>query len=129
MKKLLTKEDYFDKYKERHIKISHFYGDLTVEQYNNNIQKMKSLIDKEARTKELKSSNPNKVLSGFLTFDLNKDLELLDKLIIQEYTKNTFYGDLNKWLMNHKMNDYEPIAYFTARLMYSLNRYAYKILH
>ena len=80
MKKLLTKEDYFDKYKERHIKISHFYGDLTVEQYNNNIQKMKSLIDKEAQTKELKSSNPNKVLSGFLTFDLNKDLELLDKL-------------------------------------------------
>ena len=28
--------------------------------------------------------------------------------------------------MNHKMNDYEPIAYFTARLMYSLNRYAKK---
>ena len=51
VKKLLTIDDYNDKYKERHIKISHFYGDL------------------------------------------------------------------NKWLMNHKMNDYEPIAYFTARLM------------
>ena len=85
VKKLLTLKDYNDKYKERHIKISHFYGDLTVEQYNNNIQKMKSLINKEAQTNELKN-NPNSVLSGFLTFDLNKDLELLDKLIIQEYT-------------------------------------------
>ena len=126
VKKLLTLYDYNDKYKERHIKISHFYGDLTVEQYNNNIKKMESLIQKESQSNELKSSNPNNVLSGFLTFNINKDLEILDKLIIQEYTKNTFYGDLNKWLMNHKMNDYEPIAYFTARLMYSLNRYAKK---
>ena len=99
---------------------------MTVEQYNNNIKKMESLIQKESQSNELKSSNPNNVLSGFLTFNINKDLEILDKLIIQEYTKNTFYGDLNKWLMNHKMNDYEPIAYFTARLMYSLNRYAKK---
>ena len=87
---------------------------------------MKSLINKEVETNELKNKNKNSLLSGFLTFDLNKDLEILDKLIIKEYTKNTFYGDLNKWLMNHKMNDYEPIAYFTARLMYSLNKYAEK---
>ena len=124
--KLLTYNDYQDKYKERHFKISQFYGDLTVEQYNNNIKKMKSLIKKEVQTDELKNKNTNSLLSGFLTFDLNKDLEILDKLIIKEYTKNTFYGDLNKWLMNNKMNDYEPIAYFTARLMYSLNKYAKK---
>ena len=74
----------------------------------------------------MKNKNTNSLLSGFLTFDLNKDLEILDKLIIKEYTKNTFYGDLNKWLMNKKLNDYEPIAYFTARLMYSLNKYAKK---
>ena len=29
--KLLTYKDYQDKYKERHFKISQFYGDLTVE--------------------------------------------------------------------------------------------------
>ena len=57
---------------------------------------------------------------------LNKDIEELDKLLIKEYTKNTFYGDLNKWLMNSKINSYESIAYFTARLMYSLNSYAKK---
>ena len=124
--KLLTYNDYKDKYKERHFIISQFYGDLTVEQYKNNINKMKSLIKKEVETNELKNKNKNSLLSGFLTFDLNKDLEILDKLIIKEYTKNAFYGDLNKWLMNHKMNDYEPIAYFTARLMYSLKKYAKK---
>ena len=48
----------------------------------------------------------------------------MDKIIVKEYTKNTFYGDLNKWLMNSKMNFYEPVAYFTARLMYHLNSYA-----
>ena len=122
--KLLTYYDYRDKYKERHVKISQFYGDLTYEQYNNNLKKMKSLIKTEAKSNELKNKNVNSLLTGFLTFDLKKDLELLDKLIIKEYTKNTFYGDLNKWLMNNKMNDYEPIAYFTARLMYSLNKYA-----
>ena len=124
--KLLTYNDYKDKYKERHFKISQFYGDLTLEQYNKNIQKMKSLIKTESQANELKNKNTNSLLSGFLTFDLTKDLELLDKLIIKEYTKNTFYGDLNKWLMSNKMNDYEPIAYFTARLMYSLNKYAEK---
>ena len=61
---------------------------------------------------------------SFLTFDIIKDLKALDKLIIKEYTKNTFYGDLNKWLMNSKNDYYETIAYFTARLMYSLNSYA-----
>ena len=31
--------------------------------------------------------------------------------------------DLNKWLMNSKLNFFEPVAYFTARLMFSLNKY------
>jgi hypothetical protein len=68
----------------------------------------------------------NKVVSGFLTFDLNKDAEVLNKLIIREYTNNSFYGDLNKWLMNSQFNSYDTIAYFTARLMYSLNSYGEK---
>ena len=124
--KLITYQDYLDRYKDRHFKISQFYGDLTIEQYNKNINNIKTLIKKEGESKELKNKNQNNLLSGFLTFDLDKDLETLDKLIIKEYTKNTFYGDLNKWLMNSKMNFFEPIAYFTARLMYSLNKYALK---
>ena len=124
--KLLTYDDYEDKYKDRHIKISEFYGDLTLEKYQKNIEGMKKLIQSDKENNNLRNEDTNDLLSGFLTFDLKKDLETLDKLIIKEYTKNTFYGDLNKWLMDSKMNYYEPIAYFTARLMYSLNKYAKK---
>ena len=87
---------------------------------------MKSLIDKENKEKKLYNKNQNQLFESFLTFDIEKDLELLDKLIIKEYTKNTFYGDLNKWLMNTNFNSYEVVAYFTARLMYSLNKFANK---
>ena len=124
--KLLTYKDYIDKYKDRHFTISSYYGDLTVEKYKKNIENIKHLIKEDGEEKKLKNSDQNDLLSGFLTFDLTKDLDTLDKLIIKEYTKNTFYGDLNRWLMNSKMNYYEPIAYFTARLMYSLNNYANK---
>ena len=48
---------------------------------------------------------------------MSKEIEKLNKLIIKEYTKNKFYGDLNKWLMNNKKKGYESVAYFTARLM------------
>jgi hypothetical protein len=83
------------------------------------------LIDEEDKNNQLKKGK-NVVLEGFLTFDINKDAETLNKLIINEYTKNSFYGDLNKWLMNSKFNSYETVAYFTARLMYSLNNYGEK---
>ena len=120
--KLITYNDYIDKYKDRHFKISQFYGDLTPETYKANMEKMKSLIDQENKEKKLYKEQ-NVVLQGFLKFDIKQDLELLDKLIIKEYTKETFYSDLNKWLMNSKFNSYEVVAYFTARLMYSLNNF------
>jgi hypothetical protein len=122
--KLITLDDYLDKYKDRHILISKFYGDLTLEAYNENIVKMKSIIDKEKKKDKL--FNKNELLESFLSFDLTKDLKVLDKLIIQEYTNNTFYGDLNKWLMSTNFNSYEVVAYYTARLMFSLNKYANK---
>ena len=123
--KLLSYQDYLDKYKERHITISQFYGDLTPESYKKNIEEMKLLVKKEKDAKELKikDQNHNKLLEGFYTFDIKEDIKKLDELIIHEYTKNTFYGDLNKWLMSSKMNSFETVAYFTARLMYSLNSY------
>ena len=84
---------------------------------------MKGLIKEEKESKEL-YRNQHILLKGFLSFDIKEDIKTLDKLIIKEYTKNTFYGDLNKWLMNLNMNFYAPVAYFTARLKYSLNSYA-----
>jgi len=123
--KLITYNEYKNKYIDRHFKISQFYGDLTPESYKENIKKMGLLIDEEDKNNQLKKGK-NVVLEGFLTFDINKDAETLNKLIINEYTKNSFYGDLNKWLMNSKFNSYETVAYFTARLMYSLNNYGEK---
>ena len=120
--KLITFHDYMDKYKDRHQKISEFYGNMSIEDYKKNLEEMKKLVKQEDAKKELKKG-ANIVLGGFMTFEIKKDLELLNKLIIKEYTKETFYGDLNKWLMNSKMNSYDTIAYFTSRLMYSLNTY------
>ena len=122
--KIITYNDYLEKYKDRHFKISQFYGDLTPQTYQVNMEKMKSLIEKEYEEGKLYNKDKNKLLEGFLTFDLKEDTTNLDKLIIKEYEKNTFYGDLNKWLMNQNINLFDAVSYFTARLMYSLNNYA-----
>ena len=122
--KLIRYEDYIDKYKDRHFSISQFYGNLNPNSFKQYLKEIKKIIKDEGEKKELFNKDQNKLLEGFLTFDLTEDLKTLDKLIVKEYTKNTFYGDLNKWLMNSKMNFYEPVAYFTARLMYHLNSYA-----
>ena len=125
--KLIRYQDYVDKYKESHYAISKFYGDLTIEAYKKNIEEVKKIIEEEGNKKELKilDNDKDKLAESFLTFDIKQDIEKLDQLIIKEYTKNTFYGDLNKWLMNMNstMNSYEAVAYFTSRLMYSLNKY------
>ena len=121
--KLVTLKDYLDKYKERHKKISEFYGDLNKETYEKNMEEIKKVIDKDEKENLLKKTK-NKIMKGLLTFDIDKDLEALDELIIKEYTGNTYYGDLNRWLMKSKMKYYEPVAYFTSRLMFSLNKYA-----
>ena len=93
--KLISYNDYIKKYKNRHFKISTFYGDLTLESYHKYIEEMHSLIEKKSESKEL-VKNQNIVLEGFLSFDIEKDVKALDILIIKEYTKNSFYGDLNK---------------------------------
>ena len=121
MLKIINYHDYKDIYHDRHEKISQYYGDLSKESYTQNIKKIEKFIDlncKDLRTKK------DELIKSFKTFDLNKDLDMLDKLIIKEYTKNTLYGDLNNWLRKLDNLAYEMIAYFTARLMYSLNNYA-----
>ena len=120
--KLITYNEYKEKYKDRHLAISKYYGDLTPESFKKNMEKIKNIIEKDYKENKLIKKKDN-VMSGFLTFDIKKDLNVLDNLIIKEYTKETFYGDLNKWLMDANFDSYETIAYFTARLMYSLNSY------
>ena len=122
--KILTYNDYKDKYYERHEKISEFYGDLTLESYIKASKELNDFIEQNEKN-DLKKDK-DVLIKGFKTFDLSKDLEILDKLIIKEYTKNTFYGDMNQWLRSLNTDIYEKIAYYTARLMYSLNNYGFK---
>ena len=120
--KLITYRDYTKLYNKRHFKISTFYGDLNPESYKKYIEEMNSLIEQKLESNEL-IKNKNVVFEGFQTFDFEKDVKALDVLIIKEYTKNSFYRDLNRMIMNN-MKFYETVAYFTARLMYGLNKYA-----
>ena len=122
--KIITYYDYKDKYYERHEKISEFYGNLTLETYNKAKKELNTFIN-EKDENELKIKKEI-LKDSFKTFDLSKDLEILDKLVIKEYTKNTFYGDLNNWLRTLDNDIYEKIAYYTSRLMYSLNNYGFK---
>ena len=126
MTKLLTYQDYVDKYKDRHFKISQFYCKPKKEDYDQYYQKMKEIIEKEYNSNELKIKNKKRLLDAFLKFKISEDIKNIDTLIIKEYSGKTFHGDLNRWLMNCKFNFYEPVAYFTARLMFSLNSYANK---
>ena len=124
MLKIINYNDYINVYHDRHEKISHFYGNLTKETYEKSLQKLEKFIDSK-NDEELKIQK-KELIESFKTFDLEKDIEMLDKLIIREYSKNTFYGDLNNWLRTLDNQTYEIIAYYTARLMYSLNNYALK---
>ena len=124
--KLVRLEEYEIYYYYWHKIISIFYGDLSKETFVEYIGKMKNLIDEEEKTNTLKNMDKEDLLQGFKEFDLDEDLKELDKRIIKGYTGNSYYGDINKWLMNFSISSFQEVAYFTARLMLSLNNYASK---
>ena len=119
MNKIINYYDYKNIYHDRHEKISKYYGNLTKKTYDEYIKKLINFIENNKDEK----IDKNKLINSFKSFEIteDKDLEQLNKLIINEYTKNTFYGDLNNWLRKAIKKDYEIIAYFAARLMYSLS--------
>ena len=122
--KIVSYFDYKDKYYDRHEQISKFYGNLTKETYNKYAKKMEEYINSKEE-KDLRIGK-KELIKSFETFDLTKDLENLHKFIIHEYTRNTYYSNLNKWLSTFSVEAYEIISYYTARLMYHLNSYALK---
>jgi len=120
--KLISYKEYLDKYKKFHQLISKFYGDLSGETYNNYFDKLKKLIIKENDQNKLSVEGTTRLIEGFSCFDIKKD----DKLIVKEWTKNIIGLDLNRWLYNLDMDNFETIAYFTSRFIYSLNCYAFQ---
>ena len=124
--KLITYKDYINYYKCFHYKIAKYYGDLTPKSYATFINKINSLIIEDGKNNDLTNINQNQLLQSFFVFDTKNDKDNSNKLIIKEYTKDTFYSDLNRWLTFPKKEYYDTIAYFSSRLMYCLNSYIYK---
>ena len=103
--KLISLKDYFDKYKERHKKISRFYGNLNKDNF--------------PEFNEIKYESEK-----IITFNLERDLSLLRNFFAKKINNKTFYGDINRYLMIEKWKYPLHICYLTSRLMYFLNYYA-----
>ena len=116
---------YIQFYKSRHFQIAQFYENLNPDIYRENIEKIKTIIKREDDEKKL-SGNLNKIIEGFLKFELKNDSQNSDELIIKEYTNGTFDVYLNECLKNIDQELDESVAYFTSRLIFSLNSYALK---
>ena len=123
--KLITEEYYTKIYNSRHFEIAQFYGDLNPDIYRINIEKITEIIKREDEEKKL-SGNQNKIIEGFSKFELKNDSQNSDELIIKEYLNSSFSEYLNECLMNIDQELDESVAYFTSRLIFSLNSYAYK---
>jgi hypothetical protein len=119
--KLITLNNYLGKYKDRHFQISKYYGDLTIQSYKDYLEIMesKSLITEEDKKRILKCEKFH-----ILNFDIKETFKMLDQLMYHDYKKYNFYGDVNNCYMLSRISSYETVAYFTARLMYYVNKYA-----
>ena len=116
----ITYEEYIKEYFNHHLRISLYYGHESQESYLNNYEKMKNLIKQDIN--EIKRDQ--KVLvKSFEKFSLDEEVKDVNENIINEYSKNTFFGEINRWLRNIIKYTNEEIAYFTSRFMYSLNKY------
>ena len=85
---------------------------MSFETYKYYIEKIGNLLEE--------NDKKDKIFKGFLSFDVKNNR--YD--IIREWTKDTIYFYLNPSLANLDINSFDTVAYFTSRLMYSLNSYA-----
>ena len=114
--KIITYKDYIDNidnWKDTHFKISEFYGDLP-KKNQEHISNEKKTDDKSDGSKE----NINKLLSNFMTFDINNDLELIDKIEI---------GNANFIISNNFFPKKKDIIYYLfGRFIYNLHYFTKK---
>ena len=119
--KLVTYDSYMNYYKILHKMISCYYDEFNKNIFDANYSKMEKLIKKEKESRRFNESQ-EKLKDSFKTFDESEEINKANS-IIKEYTQNTFYGPLNKWLRSLDLKYYFTIAYFAARLIYNLNKY------
>ena len=118
--KLITYNDYISKYKIIHLKISEFYGDISLEDYKNHIgNKIKLTND---QTEKSKLEKYEKLIGS----DFREFLDYINKSIRKVFFKENFYDDISNWMKITQILPYESIPYITSRLMYGLNIFGNK---
>ena len=122
--KLITDEYYSEIYYNLHLLIAKLYENIDPDIYRIYFQQIISILNRKSEEKKL--SNKNQIIEGFLKFDLNQNEQNSDELIIKEFLNQTFSDYLNECLMDIDQGLDESVAYFTSRLIFSLNSYAYK---
>ena len=122
--KIILGKYYNEIYRNRHFQIAQFYENLNPELFRTNIENIRKKFIK-GENGEI-NLNDNKIINGFLKFEIRNDLQDSDELIIKEYTKGTFSNYLNECLTDIDQNLDDSVAYFASRLIFSLNSYAKK---
>ena len=120
--KVITKEKYSKKYKILHQLISFFYGQYNKEEFLHNYSKIEKLINEEFDNNKLINRSKRALKNAFQKFDDKEEIEKM-KSIIEEYTSETFYKDLNRWQRSLDIKYYLTTSYFSSRLVYCLNQY------
>ena len=86
LEKIITYEDFLVNFRDLYFKVGKYYEDLSPESYEVNIKKIKLFIQEEIQDE----SDQNRVLNGFLLFDVKKNSQYSDMLIIGEYIDNLY---------------------------------------
>ena len=123
--KVVTYNNYKKNYQKYHQCIASFYDKYDQKTFKEKYKKLEELIKEDAQKLQKPKYVLLKAFEKFENSGYNSEEELI-KLIIREYTKETYYKDLNRWLMSLEKKYYLVISYFAARLMYYLNKYAEK---
>ena len=107
--KVINLKKYFDYYFEFHKIISSFYGQLSQDLYDTQINILKAFLKND--------SNPE-LLEALKEFEGATDNK---EGIIKGYTGNSYYKQFNKWLYSLDSLALQQTGYFLSGLSYSLN--------
>ena len=115
--KLVTYKDYINHYYKFHELISEYYKDDDNDPNHPSYENAIKLVTELSNMGTIKTKEA--LMEGLEKFKSNDS-----ETIIKEYTKeNSYYRDMNNWLLNLDNNAYQKIAYFVGKLMYKLNNY------
>ena len=112
VKKLITYNDYTNRYRIIHEKISEFYGINSIEKYREiKDKKIKSIKNEEI--KNILKKKENSKLSEYIRFNIHSDITYTEELIAQNKMKIL----MKPYYRYNKECTYEEVNYVTSRMM------------